>query len=230
MTVTGSATATNPPGTTKSQAYASSYARVSVEGGQEISEGNVKWNAAVSSKAIFGSTIPSDCDPITFTVTDLDTFETFETTLLDVTLSMSEGRLDWDTTTGVFDSQMMNGEFNILIDSPFTTQHGAISIIVENGIVTSSLANGIFSGFSAPAIGSSGTFTASLGEISLDYDLGDFGGHDLDVTANFTSMGEAFDVVPEPSTVILVLLGLTSAMTRLRLSRSESFRKYSTWD
>jgi hypothetical protein len=212
-----------------SEAYAFSYAQLSARGGQQLRNGQILWRPQISTPPVVGGAIAGPFnqrrgrDPINFMILDLVTGELLEEVLLDISYDiLGLGSLEWDSTTGSFSIDAENAEFHIDISSPFTLQQGVLDLDITNGLITVANDTGIFDGV-LPAIGSSGTFSTTLGDITLDYDFGDFGGHDLDITASFSGGGDArASVVPEPSTLLLLSSGLAGV---IGLGRKRLFKK-----
>jgi hypothetical protein len=81
---------------------------------------------------------------------------------------------------------------------------------VNNNIVTEATATGRFSSY-APTLGAPLVNFGFSNDLTFNYDLGEFEGHDLDVLLDFTGSGEAY-IVPEPSCAGLLLFGLVSCL------------------
>jgi hypothetical protein len=68
-------------------------------------------------------------------------------------------------------------------------------------------------------VGSSGNFNILLPYFTLDYDFGNFNGHDLDIVASFSGSGAALAGVPEPGTILVVSSGMLGMMLRRRRAK-----------
>jgi hypothetical protein len=197
-----------------SEAYAFSYAKLSAQGGRQLANGKILWRPQISTPPVGGGAIAGKYnqrrgrDPIDFTILDLVTGDLLEEVLLDISYDvLGLGTLEWDSTTGSFAIDAQNAEFHIDMSSPYTAQQGMLDLVIANGLVTVANDSGLFDGV-LPSVGSLGTFMTTLGDITLDYDFGDFNGHDLDVTANFSGGGSARAAVPEPGLLLLLGPGL----------------------
>lgn len=200
-----------------SEAYAFSYAQLSARGGRQLRNGQIQWRPQVSTPPVVGGAIAGPFnqrrgrDPIVFTILDLVTGDLIEEVLLDISYDiLGLGSFDWDSTTGSFSIDAATAEFHIDISSPFTDQQGTLDLEIANSVITVANDTGIFDGV-LPSAGSPGTFSTTLGDILLDYDFGDFGGHDLDITASFSGGGSAYaGIIPEPTSfAIWSLIGLS---------------------
>ena len=115
----------------------------------------------------------------------------------------------WDTDTGVLKFDMSpngNADFKIDLSSPNTKQQGNLELTIRNGLITKSIASGIFNGV-LPKEGSSGTFQTTLNAIECEFNLGDYSGHDLEVTLRLNSYNKGNGVlgggIPEVYPLIL---------------------------
>ncbi|MGK7882477.1 MAG: hypothetical protein AB4060_20605 [Crocosphaera sp.] len=208
-----------------SEAYAFSFASIDVQGGRQFRNGRIRWGPQISTPPVAGGAIAGRFnqrrirDPIVFNIIDLETGEEIEEVLLDISFDIfGLGSFEWDSTTSTFMIDAENAEFHIDISSPFTTQQGILDLEIANGIITVSNDTGIFDGV-LPSVGSPGQFSTTLGEITLDYDFGDFNDNELDITASFSGGGSAQVgiSVPEPSSnwSIIIFLG-TLAVIKFR--------------
>lgn len=207
-----------------SEAYAFSYAQISARGGNQLRNGQIVWRPQISTPPVVGGAIAGRFnqrrgrDPIDFSILDLVTNDVLEAVLLDIDYDvLGSGSLDWDSTTGLFAIDAQNAAFHIDISSPYTLQQGVLDLEIVDGLIVTANDSGIFDGL-LPLVGSSGTFSMALGDITLDYDFGDFNGHDLDVTASFSGGGSAHAGIPEPASIFLVLMGLIGIGQSLRRS------------
>lgn len=198
-------------------AIASSYSRIDVRGGNLSRRGQIVWRPILSS-AVFGRARAGIRDPIDFEVFDLVTQTTLSGSLLDIDLNLNDtGNLSWGSGGLVIDA--LNLDFKIDLNSPYLAQNGLLDFVISNGVVTRSNSSGMFAGL-LPSLGSTGTFNIPLSEFTLDYDLGDFSGHDLDIDFGFSGGGEA-SAVPEPGTIAagIALLGLCLQQAIVRRCR-----------
>ena len=187
-----------------SSAFASSFSRLSVQGGTLMKNGRIMWGPVLSSM-VTGNARVGKKDPIDFRVTDLLTSSVLTGELLDITSDMlGPGTFSWDSSTFTVSAR----DFDFLIDmnSPYTVQKGTLNLRISGGKVTTSSATGIFAGI-FPGVGSSGTFSVPFGSLTLDYDLGNFGSDPLSVNFDFGNSGTAV-AGPEPSS--LTLFGTTA--------------------
>ncbi|MCE5341476.1 MAG: PEP-CTERM sorting domain-containing protein [Planctomycetaceae bacterium] len=187
-------------------AYGFSYSGVTAQGGRALKNGRIAWNpvfrAAVSGSA-GGATWGTD--PINITVHDLVTDETLIETLLFIECELNGMNDEIDWSNGMLSLDATDAVFHIDISSQYTVQRGYLDLAVENGVITTSSDGGIFDGI-LPSIGGSGTFDVALSsEMILDYDMGEFDGHDLDVTLDWCGTGAA--IVPEPATIMMLSTG-----------------------
>jgi hypothetical protein len=192
-----------------SEAYAFSYAQITARGGRQLRNGQIQWRPQISTAPVFGSSFARGYDPIDFTILDLVTGDSVESVLLDISYDIRGlGSLEWDSTTGYFSIDAKNAEFHIDITSPFTLQQGILDLEIVDGLITVANDTGIFDGV-LPSVGTPGAFLTTLGDITLDYDFGEFGGHDLDIAANFGGGGSAHVVaIPEPSSFSIFTAGI----------------------
>ncbi|CAH1076227.1 hypothetical protein [Candidatus Nitrotoga sp. 1052] len=221
-----------------SEAYAFGFAQVTANGGTKLKNGNIQWRpdirATIAGAAAAGNLRKENVrrakDPIDFQVTDLVTGEILSGTLLDITLDMfGEGDFLWDSAAGLFKTNAENLLFSIVIDSPYTLQTGNLMMEILDGVVVTADDSGMFEGI-LPLIGTSGELTIPLGEITLDYNFGDFGGHELDVTIDFSGSGQALASIPEPDTLLLLIAGLTGWSLSRAVNRRRRNRRQTTGD
>jgi len=216
VTAKGVANADNPPRWT--WAFASGTSVVGAAAARTSSAGRLRWRA-VSVVSASGCTQP--CvrvrDPIDFVARSLSTGETRSGTLLDIDYSLDQGsgRIDW--TDGVLsiesgEAHPVSGSFSLDLDSPFTVQQGRVSFTFVDGIVTQSVATGVFEG-KLPGVGRSAIGGFSLGAVELDYDFG-FGNDPIALGLSFSNGGQAdvISVVPEPHAALLAGGGVLSLL------------------
>ncbi len=207
----------DPAVASNAEAFASSTSFFSVRGGTKMKNGNIKWGPTFQSQ-VHGQATAGVHDPIDFTLFDLDTNMLLADTLLTIDMNLGEGDFDWSGSSIDVDATEM--DLHIKMDSPYVVEKGVLDFVIHGGVVTQSNATGIFAGL-FPSVGSNGKFTSALGELSLDYNLGDFNGDALDITFDFGNGGSAAAGVPEPSTyyvtgLVLLLLGNGSRLRRIR--------------
>jgi hypothetical protein len=196
-----------------SMAYAYAKAKVSARGGRALRNGAIQWFPKISTPpvaiSITNYNLRKLWDPISFDVQDLQTGQVLSGTLLDIQGSLTGiGSMLWDAATGEFTVKTTDS-FVFTIDIPgiYTAESGKLNLQINQGIVTTSEDSGIFDGI-LPAVGSPGNFTTTLGGITLNYNLGDFGGHELDVNLGFEGAGEATaQLVPLPHSLSLLIMG-----------------------
>ena len=187
---------------------ATSSANVVIEGGTSATHGSVGWGPEMS----MGDPAACNCsandfDPISFQVTDLTSGAVTAGTLFDVSSDLGVGSWTWGS--GTFALNAMDFDFSIRMNSPFTVQQGTADLQVRNGIITTSDGTGMFAGI-FPAVGTPGTFSIPFGSnFSIDYNLGSFSGHPVDVLFTLGDSGSAC-AVPEPATA--ALMGIAAAL------------------
>jgi hypothetical protein len=213
-TITGSP---NP-----SEAYAFSSTKMDIAGGEELRSGQILWAPQIITPAVVGGIGGTwenwryGRDPINFSILDTVTGDLLEETLLDIAFDIrGDGSFDWESLSGLFSMDIEEGYFSIDISSPYTTQQGSLYIGVDGGLVTTSTDSGMFDGL-LPALGTPGNFGLLLPYFVLDYDFGNFNGHDLEIVASFSGSGAALAGVPEPGTILVVSSGMLGMMLRRR--------------
>jgi hypothetical protein len=206
--------------TKRGSADAFSSSQVDVRGGRQLRDGSITWGPVLSAEVSRGARARGR-DPISFEVIDLVTGELFGGTLLSIDAALGAGAFSWDSDAGTFMLDASDFMFAIDMTSPFTSINGTIDFQVSGGIVTSSTLTGAFAGM-LPGVGSSGTFAVPFAPIAFDYDLGDFGGHDLDVGLAFGGDGEAVAAVPEPASLVLLATGASVLLVLVRRRRVRS--------
>jgi len=188
--VYGWALADAPPAQ-RADAYAFSMAMVEVQGTKKLRNGKFHLGKVIRA-TVSGRDGQHNHDPVGYTVRDLVTSEVFTGTLYSVSVSVTNSPSDgfnWETNTVLITAP--NLTFDIEFPGTNTSLQGALHLAVNNGIVTDATATGVFTG-TLPAPGTVVPFSLTLSnEVEFDYDLGDFGGHDLDVTINIDNAGEA---------------------------------------
>ncbi len=192
---TGLATAAASAARQTRKAYAFSMAALTATGGRLLRNGNIRMNRTVRDQAS-GSAQAMTAgirDPIEYVVTDLVTLEVFEGTLhavdLDVTTHEDAAGFVWETDLvdilAGTDVALVIDQDNALISAP-----GYLELRTQGDVVTVSNDTGVYEGV-LPAVGTPLPLTFALAsEVVFDYDLGEFGGHDLEVTLTFSENGE----------------------------------------
>jgi hypothetical protein len=209
-----------------SEAYAFSSSEIEVAGGKELRSGQILWAPQILTPVVGGGLPPGvwqnwryGRDPINFSILDTVTGDLLEETLLDITYDIrGDGSFDWESLSGIFSMNVQEASFTIDISSPYTTQQGTVQLVVSGGVVTTSVDTGMFDGL-FPAIGTPGSFNVLLPYFTLNYDFGNFNGHDLDIVARFSGSGAALAGVPEPGTILVVSSGMLGMMLRRRRSK-----------
>ena len=93
------------------------------------------------------------------------------------------GSFSW--SGDMFDLNATYFDFTLQMNSAFTTEQGTIDFHVRNSLVTTSSASGMFAGL-LPGVGSSGNFSVPFAkDLTLNYDLGNMGGPNADVSFFF---------------------------------------------
>lgn len=188
--VHGFATAVAPP-PRRAVAYAFSMAMVEARGGRLLRNGTIRWGKVVRDVVSDSATARRQVDPIDYTVTDLVTGEVATGTLLTVEVDLPSRRTGgfiWDNDQVQITAS--NVTFHVALPSTLTSLQGELRVEVAGGVVTNAVATGHFAGL-APAVGAGLPLLLAVpNEIEFDYDLGDFGGHDLDVGLDLHGAGE----------------------------------------
>lgn len=215
--VNGEAKVTGNPGS----AFSAARSGVAVRGGKKMRNGRIKWGPLQRAQ-VQGQASSSVHDPISFDVFDPNTSTHTTGTLLSIDAFLSgHGAFDWEGNTFSLNAKYF--DFTIQMNSPFTTEQGTLDFQVRNGIVMDSLGTGMFAGL-LPGVGSSGNFSVPFSnDITLDYNLGNMGGNNPDVTFSFDGGGQAVAGIPEPSSLLLLgsgLLGLGGFLRKRLLTRS----------
>jgi len=110
-----------------------------------------------------------------------------------------------------------NARLLIDLSSPFTLEHGLLDMAIQDGIVSSSVATGIFAGL-LPPTGTAGPFTVPLGDLAVDFDFGSFNGDNTDLMLNLSDQGSALasavNPLPEPSILVMFAIGFSFFVLR----------------
>jgi hypothetical protein len=201
---------TNVP---SAEAFASSTSTFRVRGGRLMKSGRIRWGPTMTATS-HGQATAGVHDPISFDVIDLVSDAELSGTLLDI-LGELNGESTFAWSNGVFSVDASDFSFSIVMNSPYTLQNGTVDLRIAGGTVVTSSATGIFAGL-FPAVGSPGTFTMPLPDLTLDYNLGDFGGDDLNTAFDFGNGGSAEVGVPESAAGVLAGVGLLLFSARKR--------------
>ena len=141
---------------------------------------------------------------------NLDTGAMMSTRLVESVISVSNGMSMFEA--GVLSISAMRGLLNIEMESPYlVSPHGSMLLQFDQGLVTTSFADGAFAGL-LPSVGTSSLgIMIQLGDpqgyFSLDYDFGETSASGFDVTFDFSVEGSAEDI-PSPGSIPCVLLGI----------------------
>jgi hypothetical protein len=186
----GFANAVAPP-PRRSESYAFSMAMVEARGGKLMKNGNIRWGKVVRDVVSGHAAARRQVDPIEFTVTDVVTGETRAGTLFTVTVDLpasSAGGFVWENHQ--VEITASNLTFHVAFPSTNSSLQGELLVEVAGGVVTNATATGHYAG-QAPAVGAAIPFNLAVpNDIEFDYDLGDFGDHDLEVGLDFSGAGE----------------------------------------
>jgi hypothetical protein len=238
--VTGSiavnGTATANPGPVPSEAYAFSYGAVVAVGGVQLGMGQgvlnlpfVDTNLGGTAHAGGGQDFSHIFDPVTFSVSDPVTGQVTYGTLFQLNTSLIGNGTMSLSSNGLFSVDATNASFTLNMDSPYipASEQGDINLVITNGAITTSVADGIFAGF-LPPVGSSGTFSSLLpgtdqGAIAFDYNLG-LGSDPVVVSIDASDAGDAFTSasVPEPGSFILAITATLVGAGSIWLRRREA--------
>jgi len=167
------------------------FTDITAQGGRELLDGTIEWLSLVRDTAPVVGDTRIISDPIEFRVEDQVTAQVVTGTLLSIEWrplkDFSTGGLTWEGGTASVSTA--DGEFTVDITSPYTTQRGYLELLVSGGEVVISVDNGMFDGV-LPPIGTTVPFSFSLSNTTtIDYDLGDFDGHSVDVSLDFGGAG-----------------------------------------
>lgn len=215
--VSGFAKVTGNPG----DAFSAARSGVTVQGGKKMRNGKIKWGPAQTAQTQ-GQASAHIHDPISFDVFDPDTHTHTTGTLLAIETSLTgTGSFSWQNDE--FSLNATTFDFTIQMTSPFTAEQGTVDFHVRNGVVVGSSETGMFAGM-LPGNGSSGDFSTPFSnDLTLNYDLGDMGGNNPDVSFFFDGGGDASAAVPEPSSLFLLgsgILGLCGLLRKQMLRRN----------
>ena len=219
IAVKGNATASGGPGS----AFSAARSGVSVQGGKKMRSGRISWGPSMSTQ-VLGNSSSFAHDPIGFDVFDPDTNTHTTGTLFSVDAFMGgAGSFSWQND--VFNVNATNFDFTLQLNSPYTSEQGTVDFHIRGGIVTASTETGMFAGL-LPGIGTGGAFSVPFSDdFTLDYDLGNLGGNNPDVSVSFDEAGQAAAGTPEPSSMLLLGSGLLSLSGILRKRHSREVRE-----
>jgi hypothetical protein len=131
-------------------------------------------------------------DPIIARLIDNTTGEVQEWTLMTTESQVLGGGFEWDNDELKIDAR--EACFKLEVPGVITTQAGEIHLCVENGVVTTSSATGMFAGTALPAVGAPTDFTVPLSnDVALDYDMGGDPNNDLVPEIDLDNAGDADD-------------------------------------
>lgn len=188
------------------EAFSSALSRVAVRGGKRLRNGRIAWGPTLSSQ-VSGQATVGVHDPISFDILDTTTGIHSLEVLEDIESSLvGPGSFSWMSDTLSVDAT--DFIFTIDMTNPFiaSADQGSVDFRISGGVVTTSIATGIFAGL-LPSVGSSGDFSTPFSNnLTIDYDFGGLGGSNPDITADFGNGGEA--AVAEPGAILLVGFGL----------------------
>ncbi|MBL9031431.1 MAG: hypothetical protein JNM80_06955 [Phycisphaerae bacterium] len=208
-----------PRGSGRSTAF--SAGQVHARGRYLDSRGNIRWSGNwKNSKPVAGSaSFGIVSDPITATLIDHTTGLTSSWKLLSIK-SHAQGDAWWDGLT--FDSSAAESILDIDIPGVVTTQSGRLRVVARGGVITESIATGVFAATPVPAVGAPAGYSFPLPEISLDYDLGANPNNDVEVEIALDGAGEtdksvAADGGNVPTIITDLVSGFDSANTSFPL-------------
>jgi len=157
-------------------------------------------------------------DPINISITDYEGLELLSDTPLHIEGELERGAsetstLGWEYGR-LFADGVIDGTFSVAVSSSYipTYQQGSAFLRIENGLVVESACRGIFSGL-LPPVGMPGTFDISFPyEVDIDFSYPDIGQY---MAIEFGG-GGSNEIIPEPATLSLVVLGGMSLIARRR--------------
>lgn len=160
-------------------------------------------------------------DPIGFEVRDASGGESVTGEILSIPWSIEDGAWQWQDDQ--FSMTAWNGEFHILLSSPYVTQAGSLDLMIAEGLVTTADDSGIFDGMLAGvSVGQPGSVAFALPcRIDFDWDFspisGSFGGPEaeLEYWLNLYNEGAALETeAPEPAGLAIVLMAAPALLRR----------------
>jgi len=165
-------------------------------------------------------------DPVTISMTDLDTFDTVTTRLWDAYVEFVDwGSFDWENGSAQLDGG--TGQFYVHMDPTYITSGwGDLLLKFENGIITESSDDGIWDGY-LPGVGAPAQFDLIFGDlygdVSLDVDFfpgmpTSVNGYFMDLTIEVSGAAEQM-IVPEPGSALLIGAGAFGLMILRRKLR-----------
>ena len=162
-------------------ADAQSTTTVTVVGRARLRSGRIVWLPAITDSTQGGTRWNND--PVMFRVKDMQTGQIVDETAVNIRTTITgNGSVSWEAGTlnvNGLDAESLSIEATV--GGPHVEQSGNMMLQIIGGLVAFSDDNGIFDGV-LPPIGMPGTFMVPIiPSIILDYNLGDFNGHPLEV-------------------------------------------------
>jgi hypothetical protein len=191
----------------RARAYAYAYVGVEVQTGRKGRDGVIEWDPRIKYRHRSASVRDAkQVDPILYRVRDLVTGEVKSGYLLAIELNTFVNRpgavFNWESNR--VQTTLQNFDFIIDIPGSNTVQRGAVDLRVRNGAVVTAQGSGLFAG-TLPPVGAGSPLTFTLpSDLTLDYNLGDFNGHELEVELDFDSSAQTEDEAgwEEPALVV----------------------------
>lgn len=170
--------------------HAYSTAAVKVRGKKEDKKGNIKYAGSWKHvPPVVGSSKRGvSRDPIVARLIDNTTGEVLEWTLLSFNTSSADGQVAW--FSDALSNTSTNMSMHIKLGAAITTQQGELKVEIKDGIVTEMLQLGLFSAMPLPAVGSPGSFSVPMPELSIDFDMGGDDSHDLTPELDMDNAGD----------------------------------------
>lgn len=198
--------------------YGVSTSQILARGGRMFRNGRIQWGNWMEDH-VTDNAFARGKDPISFTLLDLEDGTYLEDTLLDIETTLGKEDQELTYPGGPDDKWLCeNNQITVTaryatllvdISSPYTVQQGTATLTIDEGFVVESVDTGMFDGL-LPSVGTlaDNLSFAFPSEFTLDYDLGEFNGHELDINLNLGNGGNSTAVeIPEPATLCLLLLG-----------------------
>ena len=175
----------------RAESYAFSMAMVQARGGKRLKDGSIRWGKVVHDSVSGHTGARRQVDPIQYTVGDLVTGQVTTGTLFSVTLDIGAsptGGVNWEND--LMDITAPDVILHLEFPSTNSSLQGELHVEVTGGVVTTAKATGHYAG-SAPPVGATVPLQLAVpNEVEFDYDLGDYGDHDLDVGLDLSGAGE----------------------------------------
>ena len=174
--------------------------------------GQVRWSPAWHIDTISEGVAS---DPMSFSVLDLDTSLTQDSTFWDTGLTLDGGGSSNWANGNISVNGGPSGSFFITMESPYlTSPQGHIHVAWSGGVITSHDETGIFAGL-APALGLPSNFGLHVGDASgnvdMNFDFGPDNASGFNMSMNASNSGLVSDPgVPEPATAALGIVGILS--------------------